>query len=377
MYKVFFVDDEAAMRAGVRENINWDTSAFTLAGEAPDGEMALSLMQDIMPDILITDVKMPFMDGIEFARQAKAMMPWVKIIILSGHDEFEYARQAITIGVEEYLLKPVTSRKLFETLDRVAAKMEEEKEKLRLERERILNMRDISMAGLIPVSEANRPPSMERLRYASKQEIPKLLDDYLNKFGEDVIESFIFMNYMFMDVISFASKVIEEWGGDPRRILSGYSDAGILIDAVSDVENAKKIMSSILETVIEFRDTITRSKYHGVIQKARAYIHKNYREQDISLHCVAEEVNISPNHFSTIFSQETGETFINYVTRVRIERAKILLKTTQSRTADIAYEVGYSDNRYFSYVFKKHAGMTPKEFRSAWRQTGIRDTESL
>ena len=127
MYKVFFVDDEASMRAGIRDSIDWDNTGFILAGEAPDGEMALSLMQEILPDILITDVKMPFMDGIELARMAKKNMPWIKIIIISGHDEFEYAKQAIAIGVEDYLLKPITSGTLMEILNAVAGRIEEER----------------------------------------------------------------------------------------------------------------------------------------------------------------------------------------------------------------------------------------------------------
>ena len=131
MYKVFLADDEASMREGVRNNVKWDGSDFVLAGEAPDGELALSLMQEIMPDILITDVRMPFMDGLELSKIIKKAMPWVKIIILSGHDEFEYAQQAITIGIEEYLLKPVTSEKLMEALKKVAARIEAEKSSLR------------------------------------------------------------------------------------------------------------------------------------------------------------------------------------------------------------------------------------------------------
>lgn len=364
MYKVFFVDDEAAMRAGIRNNMNWETSSFVLAGEAPDGEMALSIMQDIMPDILITDVKMPFMDGIRLAEITKKTMPWIKIIILSGHDEFEYARQAITIGVEEYLTKPVTSTKLFEVLDRVAAKIEAEKEKERTERERILNIQGVSLECLIPVAETNELPFIDRLRYASKQDIPTLLDDYLRKFDENAIKSLIFMNYMFVDLLSTASRIVEELGGDPRLILSEYSSVGALRRAISNVESTQKTIISFMEKVIDFRDTVSGSRYSDVINKAQEYIRLNYKEQGLSLHLVAKEVNVSPNHFSTIFSRETGETLINYITKVRLEQAKTLLKTTTMRTSDIAYETGYNDTHYFSYVFKKNVGISPKEFRA-------------
>ena len=361
MYKVFYVDDEASMRAGIRESIEWSDSGFTLAGEAPDGEMALSLMQEIMPDILITDVRMPFMDGIELSRQVKKMMPWVKIIILSGHDEFEYAKQAITIGVEDYLLKPVTSAKLMETLSEIATRIDNERrsnvEKL------IASMQDITVGGKMPLTKIDKLPVIDKLRYATKTDAPKFVEDYLESFDSTARTSFIFLYYIFMDILFSSAKIIEEFGGDSKEVLSEYFDAGYMMQDGADIEKIKGLLTSVLERVVEFRDAAAGSKYSDIIIKAQEYIRKNYSIKDISLHTVAKEVSISPNHFSTIFSRETGETFISYLTGVRIEQAKVLLKTTQLRTSDIGYEVGYNDTQYFSYVFKKQTGMTPKEFR--------------
>ncbi|MDR2758220.1 MAG: response regulator, partial [Spirochaetaceae bacterium] len=130
MYKVFLVEDEIVVREGIRNSIPWEKTPYTLAGEAPDGEMALSIIMDLKPDILITDIKMPFMDGLTLCRIVKKTLPWIKVIILSGHDEFEYARKAISIGVEEYLLKPVSSQDMIAALDKIAARIDEEKEKL-------------------------------------------------------------------------------------------------------------------------------------------------------------------------------------------------------------------------------------------------------
>lgn len=520
MYKVFFADDEASMRAGIRNNINWDNSDFTLSGEAPDGEMALSLMQEIMPDILITDVRMPFMDGIELSRKAKKIMPWLKIIILSGHDEFEYAKQAITIGVEEYLLKPVTSEKLMDTLNRVSIRIEEEKIKLKnvkkliddtrkvqierllsdllyknidvdkalilagelnlsitadcylimlielhissmdsynffysasacalgvlsgweniicfnqgsdrivcvlkgadeavleedaytcaqavkyevernvpcsvsvaigsivdeiglwsksladadkarhylnlINRKQIISIQDINTSGLTPFTEINKLPTLDKLRYTSKYDIPQFLEDYFSNFGESSVASFLFMNYIFVDILMAASKIIEELEGDVNAVLAEYSNINSIILSNTDPDDTKTILTTILERTIDFRDSKTGSKYSDVIARAQEYIQQNFSLQGISLNSVAKEVNISPNHFSTIFSQETGETFINFITNVRIENAKTLLKTTNRRTSDIGYDVGYNDTHYFSYVFKKNTGMTPKEFR--------------
>jgi len=362
MYKVFFVDDEASMRAGIRESIDWDSSGFILAGEAPDGEMALSLMQEIMPDILITDIRMPFMDGIELSREAKKTMPWIKIVILSGHDEFEYAKQAITIGVEDYLLKPVTSTKLMETLGEIADRID--KERRSNVENLIASVQDISKLDLISFTEFNETPVIEKLRYASKADVAGFVEDYLESFDSTSKASFIFIYYIFMDVLLSAAKIIEELGGEAKVVLSEYFDAGSQLGDDTGIENIGALLTAVLEKVIEFRDASTGSKYNGIIKTAQEFIKKNYSDKDISLHSVAKEVSISPNHFSTIFSQETGETFISFITRVRLDKAKTLLKTTQMRTSDIGYDVGYNDTHYFSYVFKKNTGMTPKEFRN-------------
>ncbi len=126
-YKAFFVEDEIVTREGIRDNVDWQGNGFEFCGEAPDGEMALPLLQATQPDLLITDIKMPFMDGLELCKIVRERMPRVKIVILSGHDEFEYAQKAINLGVTEYLLKPVTAQDLHRVLRRIAAQIDRER----------------------------------------------------------------------------------------------------------------------------------------------------------------------------------------------------------------------------------------------------------
>ena len=108
LYKVFLIEDEIVAREGIRDNVNWNAHGFQFSGDAPDGEIALSLLETTRPDLIITDIKMPFMDGLQLCKIVRERMPDTKIVILSGHDEFEYAHKAINLGVKEYILKPVT-----------------------------------------------------------------------------------------------------------------------------------------------------------------------------------------------------------------------------------------------------------------------------
>jgi two-component system response regulator YesN len=547
VYKVFLVEDEIIVREGIRNNIPWDKTAYTLAGEAPDGEMALASIKDIKPDILITDIKMPFMDGLALSRIVKKTLPWIKIIILSGHDEFEYARKAISIGVEEYLLKPVSSQDMLEVLDKIAARIDEEKEKLlgieHLKKqvqshEDVLRewwLRDL-VNGLIPAAEIveqarelgldliarsyivaligilpppgsagekqNRQeprllpvkmilksitekysnvilfqgdekkhvmlikgttqegeaaysrefvdahesieesvysiaqaikyaverdteyqvavgigptverlgeigrsfysarliidrqaalglaqiaddrnisagerfdrtgllnidgdPLLARLKYAAKKDVDSIVRDYTKLLEDSPRDSLMLEYYIFGDIIVAASKIIEELGGDIKQIIPFSLNPYEIKEIINSREIFYEKIRSLFNAIIEFRESQTGGRYQAVILKAKAYIEFNYRNQDISLHTVASHVGISPNHLSTVFAQETGENFIEYLTRVRIEKAKQLLANTTMKSADIAYETGFNDPHYFSFIFKKNTGVSPREYR--------------
>jgi two-component system response regulator YesN len=169
--------------------------------------------------------------------------------------------------------------------------------------------------------------------------------------------------YLIGDIIMSASKIIEELGGQLLDVIPSLSKEKKIMAIISSRQAFASEVRSILEAVIDFRDSKISGKYHLLIQKAKHYIDRHFADPDISLHSVANEVNMSPNHFSTIFSQGKGETFIEYLTSVRLERSKELLATTEMKSADIGYEVGFGDPHYFSFIFKKNMGLSPREFR--------------
>lgn len=530
MYKVFLVDDEIIVRQGIRNCIIWEKTDFVLSGEAPDGEFALPLIQEIKPDILVTDIKMPFMDGLQLSQIIRKNMPWVKIIILSGHDEFSFAREAIRIGVTEYLLKPATSEDLFESLKKVALQIENEKreredaekikkqlaqntplfrdkflnelllgmispvevidncasldisiiskfyivEIIKLEvtrkdfteveyseilkaealidnvvtendevikfrrilgeivliikgdnagdieetayglaqsikyeverktsctlgvsigsvreriqgisqsykeadeirnyryiygRSKILGINDIksNIGGKKEFIKINKNDVYDFLKCGLKSDIRGFVDRYLHNLNGVEMKSLIFIYYVFLDMVLNASRFISELGGEIEQIIPWTVSLEEFVMKMDSLDKFGQITEDTLNKVFEFRDTRVDKKYDSTINKAKEYIHNNFCSPGISLNSVASFVNVSPSHFSTVFSQETGENFIEYLTKVRVKKAMELLKTTSLKSAEIAYNVGYNDPHYFCYIFKKALGITPKEYRN-------------
>jgi two-component system response regulator YesN len=521
LYKVFLVEDEIVTREGIRDNVDWEAHGFEFCGEAPDGEMALPLLQAVRPDVLITDIKMPFMDGLQLCKIVRESIPHTKIIILSGHDEFEYAQEAITLGVMEYLLKPVGVQDLHNVLQKVAVQLQQEqaeKEKLQelrdqaednqaVLRERFLlklvmgavspleaiqrsqllgidilakcyrvaiikvdlcgtpeqfdyhayqhvqhmlsdlveNNPDVfllkkDMEELILVVKGNSPEYLQEevdflleqikrqvedakcqlaigvgtcknritelyksfiealanlqnaadkdrpmgsnsgvdkagllkvdksavgnyLKCGIKEEFDDFFDAHIRPLGEMALRSYIVKNYIVMDIILATSQFVDELGGDVDQVIPEMNHIEDLLMNIKTVEQIREQTESILANALAFRDGQTISRHVVLIQQAKKYIDSHYMDADISLNEVSAQVYLSPSHFSVVFGQEMGETFKEYLTGIRIRKAKELLRTTSLRSYEIALEVGYNDPHYFSYLFRKNTGLSPTEFR--------------
>lgn len=520
-YKVFFVEDEIITREGIRDNVDWQASGFEFCGEATDGEMALPLLRTTQPDVLITDIKMPFMDGLQLSKIVREHMPWIKIIILSGHDEFEYAQKAISLGVTDYLLKPVTVQKLQSTLQQLTVQLDKERKEqaelkklqeqmadnrlllrerllfklvvgavspaeavekgqalgldliaryylvvlLKLElgdrteqyehedyqqlqreltelaeqnpdifilkrdwgdiilimkgdtreyleeerdllldeirqavaktryqvtigvgssRERIADIRQSFEDALIHIQspdnsgELQASQSIERkellkldrsavehyLHHGTRDEFDQFFNAYIRPLSETVLRSNLIKNYIFVDMVLATAKLIHELGGEIDRVVPEPSSIETILSNVKTVEQLREQAYKIISIGLTYRDSKPNDQHSHLIRQAKEYIEKHYTDPELSLNEVAAQANLSPSHFSVVFSQETYQTFKEYLTEVRINKAKELLRMTTMRSADIAYQVGYNDPHYFSSVFKKNTGLSPIEFRS-------------
>ena len=516
MYSVFAVDDESLVLEGIRSKIDWEGNGFVFAGEATDGEIALSMLQELKPDILITDIKMPFMDGLQLAEAIKRTQPWIKIIILSGHDEFDYAKKAISIGIEDYLLKPFTPDELLTSLNKTAAQIDKERKQLsdisRLREElksnetlvkkeflnnlvhgsadtntimqksselgisrivsrtdniqsqqeacsllnsysaaweqavsffhhsnhlvcifkgssekeledtifhaaetighiatknddcavltaigktvehlsqlnisyedakhilelginseksmenqnRIISSDDLQSSSLDLLDFKENDPLVDRLKYASQNDISAIIDESMTLIRNNPGQFKVFASYLLVDLIFAVSKLVEKLGGDIKELNPEILQRSFIDSAVSDEQRFMETLKQVLTFALNFRDSKMTGKYGDVILKAKHFIEENYADQNTTLSSVAEAVCLSPNHFSTIFSQECKTTFIEYLTNVRMENAKRLIRETDMKGYDIAYECGFSDPHYFSYIFKKNTGLSPREYK--------------
>ena len=175
MLKVFLTEDERLVREGLRDMIPWEKYGFVFAGEASDGEMALPLVRKIKPDVLITDIKMPFMDGLAFSRLISKELPATKIIILSGYDDFAYAQQAIELHVDQYLLKPITRASMIQALEQTKARIEEERDQQDYRRRFIRE-------------------SQEYEHYARRVFFEQLVGGHVHRFVHCRCNSFVFIN---------------------------------------------------------------------------------------------------------------------------------------------------------------------------------------
>lgn len=532
--KVFLVEDESVIREGLRDNIPWQQYGFRFVGEAGDGEMALPLIRKERPDVIITDIKMPFMDGLSLTHIVKQEFPETKVIIISGYDDFEYARQAISEGVEQYLLKPITRNNLQKALAEVKEKIDAEQEQKNYLKkyqddmheyeqsfrrnffekvfEGNISIQDIyeeaskhsldinapaynlificsqeKAGGTVNQAEEALECKEELMRYFlrfpnqclafrwsinvygilvkcdmegiearveayfdSIENICKKYENHLDWYAaagipverfsmlgecykkashvfsyryfattehilrESMIENTTtsteegHLDHIDTDLINpelikgfLSNGQIEEAEEFVTNYINGISEAlnsklfwdylllntrfsvlsfvesmGIIQEDFNEQlpieqirhmemkpENMKNYILGMVKEAIKIRDKEKESQGKKALDKALTYIEEHFTEESLSLNEVAAANDVSPNYFSAMFSQEMGKTFVEYVTELRMSKAKELLLTEGIKSGDIGPMVGYKNPQYFSFVFKKTQGCSPRDYK--------------
>ncbi|MFJ2045972.1 response regulator [Paenibacillus taichungensis] len=537
MYRVLLVDDEEDVREGLVVEVDWEALDLRIVGLAENGREALEMAERVEPDIVVTDISMPFMDGLELARRLRERNPLVKVVILTGYDEFDYARQAVSLSVDEYLLKPFSAGHLTELLTRLRAQMAAEV----AEREDVQQLRDHYYTSL-PLLQADlmatllhRQKSPEYIHGKAKQ---CGLDLHGERYGVSVLtlhmdgdqsadaelKQFAALNiaaevwtehgagHAFMHQETIVLLYVDRWGGEdgekrqqqalenvmrsinhylriPATVGSGsivntlagvkhaYEDALLALDYrlvpgtdpliyIADVERQtagklrfdelkqqtltrclKAGTQAELEDALEiiFREiTVEHGRsdiqlylievltnvwkaaqasgeamedifgagfqlyadlfrlpglseaqgkvhevcllvqhriasgrqhvYKDIVEQALSFTKEHYADPDLSIQKVCGHLHISSGYFCGIFKKEVQLTFLQYLMQIRMEAAKELLRSTEMKSFEIAGQVGFAEPNYFSFCFKKHIGVSPKEYR---KQTALTASEGI
>ena len=378
MLKVFLAEDEFIVREGIRNNIDWRSEGFDFCGDAPDGELAYPMILERKPDILITDIRMPFMDGLSLCRLVSHTLPTCRMVILSGHEEFAYAKEALHIGVSDYLLKPITGAELLSVIKRLGDKILEERQVQAAAAsaasresesasstgpEAMLHTENLQEEELAEVIGGFSMRDIEHfLRNGEGEQVVSFSDEFYQKNIAKGADSYFFQKYVQMNLIQAVNAFLREIGEESP---GGGIEEDHLRDVLAPVADLRTLLRTLLSDAMEKRDQRRSGKYRRLIEQAKSFMQLRYADESLSLNDVAAHVNLSPNHFSAVFSRETGSSFIRHLTDLRMAKAVELLKCTDLRCSDVGFAVGYKDPHYFSYLFKKLQGMTPMQCRSA------------
>lgn len=526
LYRILLVDDEEEVRRGIIRKMEWEKLGFEVAGDAENGEEALEKVEQLQPDVVITDIRMPYMDGLTLTKRIRAKYPSIRVLIFSGYDDFEYAQQAIKLHVTEYILKPVNVEELSEILTRVRENLDEEIKQRRdidslresylgnlpILRELFLNdlvrgvadmdavesklgeydidildacrwvaavihveraqtltlpreLVPISVRGLVEdslrgsyrfalfnsvdeitviaaIDEDNTQTGLSNLLHDICKECRRMLEVsvtigvgyscetlpeishsyqsamdalgyraivgmggpiYINdvepvgrgklQFGDRDEEELVaavkfgtpekicsvireltdrmedakvharqYQVYM-LSIANCLIRLMQQYDLDIDEMFDSSAQYAQVMEGICRREEFADRISEIAcrmnEAMNQERDNTTRR----VIQEAKEYIREHFSEPELSVETLCRHLHMSPAYFSTVFKKETGQAYVNYLTEVRLKKAVELLNETDDKTYMIAQKVGYQEQNYFSYVFKKRYGVSPTKYR--------------
>lgn len=533
MYRILLVDDEILVRDAIKENIDWKSIDCELVGDCENGKQAAEFVREHPVDIVLTDILMPYMDGIEFSKFLHENYPNIVIVIFSGFGEFEYAKKAIQYGVSEYLLKPVTAMELTGVIEKMKKKVDQQRiEKNKMDRltktsekyrknEQIIRSKnmealvncttdvnqsiqrlaemgiDISAAeyrvalfdidlysGMYQLDAEKRQESAlmafvlfnisdeivtredagiayqegsnrvcilfqekwsrnctektreicreiqqktkevmgfdvsmgigkwvkkpeeliqshdmaaqtlqyryllggnllidmeeqhpvqeiaideklselkEAMKTGRKEEVDQILLDIENAIRQALMEKSRACMYL-QQVIRTMDNACEDISADMDRIREDRDELLRQVTEKKSFEEACKVVQKHTDRIFEILSEMNTSSSKRQARLAIDYIQNNYMDPDLSLNSICSYLNISTSYFSTIFKEETGETFTEVLIRTRMEKAKELLENTTMKNYEIAEKVGFSDPHYFGISFKKMTGCTPTEY---------------
>jgi two-component system, response regulator YesN len=361
MYTVMIVDDMEIMRRQIRRLPLWgESTGFSIASEAMDGQDALEKLEIQAVDLLLTDISMPRINGIELLKEVQERSLASCVVFLSEHSEFNFAKDAIQYGIFDYLVKPVNQEGLQNLLDKVKKHIEQKK----MTYLHIKNLEDKlteSIDVYYPTTQINS--IIQRIVSGDKNAldtVETMVNETSEAMNYDRLKTALMLQRAY-DEIYATIKASQGWI-EQFLDLNPFEDLSLSYYNTIE-EMKKKIIQNIESLVLIINKFILRSKKSHLVTEICHYCINNV-EAEISMGKISETLFLTKNYIGDLFKQETGITVGEYITLVKMERAKKLIAEDTLRSYEIAYRLGYSNAEYFGKLFKKHTGLSPLEFKT-------------
>ncbi|HEX9063305.1 MAG TPA: response regulator [Clostridia bacterium] len=356
MYRVLIVDDDRATRYMLKRFKNWSSYGFTIENEACDGKEAVKKVSENIIDLVITDIKMPGMDGIEFLQEIKRLGYDTCVIFLSTHSDFEYAKQGIRLGVFDYMTKPVDENVLCEVLERTKKHLDEKNHQKIIAQEE----KKIIEESLNIFYSKSREESLAHFLMSGSSDLLKegeiTFQDIYSTLG-DVFKIQKLLETILVRLLDTVHTAYPWIAGIEKMNFDGIRNN----NSFEDLKN------SFLEYIKGMLDIVKKYELHqadSIVKKTCEYV-LNHVEGEIKLENIALDVHVRSDYIGKLFKKKTGCNLNDYVTMVKMEHAKHLIKSGDLKNYEVSERLGYSSPDYFCRLFKNYTGLTPLEFRKS------------
>lgn len=397
MLNLLIADDEPKIRRGIKGLIDTEKYNINTILEAEDGEVALKIINNVAIDIVLLDINMPFLNGIELLAEIRKKNTNMQIIIISGYDEFSYAKEALKYNVLEYVLKPIKKQELQDVIFKAINELNKnirDKEYLEWANRQMLEninyIKNTTFSRWISNTISDKE-IVEDLRFLGKDFsntigmiFIKIIDKYnieiINKKWNNQLVEFAIENIVNEDFKDITNKIvsmdennnviiiidiydINKWinyGQDIQKKIGSYLKFDVVIEqgyTKKGIIDVKDVYNKILDGVNK------RKKYSKLVLYTINYLNSNYYLNNININDIAKYFEVTSSYLSKVLKKETGLSFIEYLTSIRINKAMDIMKDPTIKIYDVAELVGYSNQHYFCRAFKKIIGVSPMEYK--------------
>ncbi len=393
LLKVLIADDEPNSREGIRDSLDWSTLGMKVVAEANDGEEALELALKLEVDIVLADLNMPIMDGLTLIKLLKDQLPACRVVIISGYDEFSYAQEAVRLQVEDYILKPIIPESLSEVLTKIRNTIQTQTAQTRFLE---LASHQISQNTLILQEQFCRDwiagkltneKILEHLHFwGLPEEGPQRLTiirsqniDYtqpLIQGTKQESQQWEIQNIVLEALKKHDKLVFYTSSGFLVVLVWGNVEQDVIVEIEMQIQSFLQVPHTVYSETISGdvdvipaayerckRKVVEESQISPIVRRAKSFIHQQYTDPELTLETIAQQLQVSTVYLSRIIKQELGTSFTGLVTELRMRKAIELLQSTNLQIYEIAEQVGYESQHYFSTAFKKVVGVSPNQFR--------------